>query len=206
MKYKGKIVQWNDEKGFGFVQPMVDSQRVFFHISALTQRGRRPANGDLVIYTVENDKQNKLRVKHMSFTGKEARKNSGSRVRLLPVMIAIGVIGGLAAMAATNDVPIVVPALYGVASLLAFAFYAKDKSAAKRGKWRTPESHLHLINLFGGWPGGLMAQTHLRHKSSKTSFLVVFWITVLVNVLALACYLEPSFLPEALQPLLNKYR
>ncbi|MBD3586722.1 DUF1294 domain-containing protein [Salinimonas sp. HHU 13199] len=206
MKYKGKIVQWNDEKGFGFVQPMIDSQRVFFHISALTQRGRRPANGDIVIYTIESDKQNKMRIKHMNFSGKQARKTAGSRVRLLPVMIAIGVIGGLLAMAATNDVPIVVPALYGVASLPAFAFYAKDKSAAKRGKWRTPESHLHLINLVGGWPGGLIAQTHLRHKSSKTSFLVTFWATVLVNMLILACYLEPSILQTVLQSDINVYR
>jgi len=32
---KGKIVQWNDEKGFGFITNDDLSERVFFHISAL---------------------------------------------------------------------------------------------------------------------------------------------------------------------------
>ena len=34
----------------------------------------------------------------------------------------------------------------------------------------------------GGWPGGLLAQRMLRHKTGKRSFLVAFWASVLVNV------------------------
>ena len=33
-----------------------------------------------------------------------------------------------------------------------------------------------------GWPGALLAQQVLRHKTSKTSFIAVFWLTILVNV------------------------
>jgi uncharacterized membrane protein YsdA (DUF1294 family) len=64
--------------------------------------------------------------------------------------------------------------------------YALDKSAAPRGGWRIAEKHLHLLDLLGGWPGGLLAQAKLRHKSSKTSFQVVFWLTVLVNIAVMA--------------------
>ncbi|MBL8421498.1 MAG: DUF1294 domain-containing protein, partial [Dechloromonas sp.] len=46
---------------------------------------------------------------------------------------------------------------------------------------RTAESTLHLLSLVGGWPGALVAQNRLRHKSRKASFLVAFWATVMLN-------------------------
>jgi uncharacterized membrane protein YsdA (DUF1294 family) len=51
---------------------------------------------------------------------------------------------------------------------------------------------LHLIALAGGWPGALLAQKVLRHKSSKQSFQVVFWVTVLLNCAALSWLLTPA--------------
>ena len=71
--------------------------------------------------------------------------------------------------------------LYAGASLVTFIAYAIDKSAAQSGRWRTQESTLHLLALIGGWPGALIAQNRLRHKSRKGSFLLVFWVTVLLN-------------------------
>ena len=70
-------------------------------------------------------------------------------------------------------------------SLLTFIAYAIDKSAAKAQRWRTPETTLHLLALAGGWPGALLAQRWLRHKSAKRKFLAVFWLTVLLNVAGL---------------------
>jgi heme/copper-type cytochrome/quinol oxidase subunit 3 len=40
------------------------------------------------------------------------------------------------------------------------------------------------LSLVGGWPGALVAQQKLRHKSQKQSFRIVFWITVLLNCAA----------------------
>jgi uncharacterized membrane protein YsdA (DUF1294 family) len=57
-----------------------------------------------------------------------------------------------------------------------------DKSAARRDRWRTRESTLHLLGAIGGWPGALAAQQLLRHKSAKPSFQGVFWLTVVANV------------------------
>jgi uncharacterized membrane protein YsdA (DUF1294 family) len=62
--------------------------------------------------------------------------------------------------------------------------YALDKSAAVAGRWRVSEQSLLLLGLAGGWPGGLVAQQLLRHKSSKSSFRNAFWGTVVVNVAA----------------------
>jgi len=72
--------------------------------------------------------------------------------------------------------------LYALASLACFIAYAVDKRAAIRQQRRTSERALLLLGLAGGWPGGLMAQRWLRHKSSKTSFQIKFWLTVIVNV------------------------
>lgn len=73
--------------------------------------------------------------------------------------------------------------VYLVLSAVAFVAYAIDKSAARRGARRTPESTLHLLALLGGWPGALLAQQFLRHKSTKASFRAVFWATVVINVI-----------------------
>lgn len=71
-------------------------------------------------------------------------------------------------------------------SLLTYGFYAKDKAAAMAGAWRVPEKTLHSLALFGGWPGALVAQARVRHKTRKLSFQLAFWLTVVLNGLALA--------------------
>jgi uncharacterized membrane protein YsdA (DUF1294 family) len=85
----------------------------------------------------------------------------------------------------------VVPALYLTVSLITFAAYALDKRAAKNSQSRTRESTLHLLALIGGWPGALLAQKMLRHKSKKRSFQIVFRCTMLRHCLLLAWLLMP---------------
>lgn len=76
-------------------------------------------------------------------------------------------------------------AWYLLMSVMTFAAYAVDKSAAVRGKWRIRESTLHTFELLGGWPGALLAQKLLRHKSCKLSFRIVFFLIVAVHLAGL---------------------
>ena len=65
---------------------------------------------------------------------------------------------------------------------------------------------LHLLGIIGGWPGALLAQRLLRHKNSKQSFQVVFWITVLLNCAGVFWLLSLSgtlMLPGPVQSLFN---
>jgi uncharacterized membrane protein YsdA (DUF1294 family) len=71
--------------------------------------------------------------------------------------------------------------IYLIASAISFATYAIDKSAARAKRWRISERNLHLLALFGGWPGAWVAQNQLRHKTQKSSFQGVFWLTVAIN-------------------------
>ncbi|MFN2348935.1 MAG: DUF1294 domain-containing protein [Thioalkalivibrio sp.] len=90
-----------------------------------------------------------------------------------------------------GKLPLILLAWYLVACVITFTAYALDKAAARQGRWRTQESTLHLLSLAGGWPGALVAQQWLRHKSSKQSFLRLFWVTALLNCAALGWLISP---------------
>jgi uncharacterized membrane protein YsdA (DUF1294 family) len=78
--------------------------------------------------------------------------------------------------------PILFPIIIVISSLLTYFVYAKDKAAATQGLWRVPQKTLHLLSLFFGWPGAIIAQERLRHKTKKLSFRVILWMTVFLNV------------------------
>ncbi len=69
-----------------------------------------------------------------------------------------------------------------VMSIVTFVVYGFDKRRAGNGGRRVPERTLHCLALLGGWPGALLAQRQLRHKTKKSSFLIIFWIVVLLHI------------------------
>jgi uncharacterized membrane protein YsdA (DUF1294 family) len=91
-------------------------------------------------------------------------------------------------------------------SALTYQAYKIDKRAAERGQRRMPENRLHFVSLLGGWPGALVAQNRLRHKSSKLGFKICFYITILLNLTALGCFplLQESRLWNNLQSLIHQ--
>jgi len=91
-----------------------------------------------------------------------------------------------------DSLPLTAVGVYIAASTITFIAYGHDKMAAKNNRWRTPETSLHLLALLGGWPGALLAQKILRHKSRKQPFLTVFWTTVFTNCLLLGWLLTKS--------------
>jgi uncharacterized membrane protein YsdA (DUF1294 family) len=73
--------------------------------------------------------------------------------------------------------------VYLVMSLLTLAAYARDKSAARGGRGRVRERTLHLLELAGGWPGGLAAQQVLRHKRRKLAFVLITYLIVALHLI-----------------------
>lgn len=43
-RQQGVLVDWNDERGFGFITPSAGGSRVFVHVSGFP-RGQRPVSG-----------------------------------------------------------------------------------------------------------------------------------------------------------------
>jgi uncharacterized membrane protein YsdA (DUF1294 family) len=106
---------------------------------------------------------------------------------IFPLLFFIA-LGGAAFAGA---VPYAVPAVYLGASMLTFAVYAHDKSAARNRQRRIRERSLHLCSLVCGWPGAWLAQKALRHKSMKQPFQRMFLASVALNCGALLLYVFP---------------
>ena len=92
--------------------------------------------------------------------------------------------------------PILITLIYFVASLISYYLYAKDKQAAKNDTWRVSENTLHLSALLFGWPGAIIAQLRLRHKTKKVKFRIVFWLTLLMNITVLVWIHTPQGLQK----------
>jgi uncharacterized membrane protein YsdA (DUF1294 family) len=164
---------------------MTGGERIFIHISAFRNPARRPCLDGIVTYTPATDKKGRPCAIDATLSGdrlnrgvKKSSPHNRSRlqIRLAAVFLALATVVTL-----LGRIPLPVFGLYPVLSLVTYFAYALDKSAAKKGAWRTQESTLHVLSLLGGWPGALLAQQKLRHKSSKREFRLVFWVTVLMN-------------------------
>lgn len=132
-------------------------------------------------YELETDARGRVRAHGIAFVGDRTTTPSPTRRSNRPLLFAVLFLVFVATMVFARGLPYAVLWLYLGASMIAFVAYALDKSAAINARRRTRESTLHLLGLIGGWPGALVAQQRLRHKSSKPSFQAVFWVTFAVN-------------------------
>jgi uncharacterized membrane protein YsdA (DUF1294 family)/cold shock CspA family protein len=201
MRFEGQIRTWNDDRGFGFIAPAQGGDDVFVHVSAIRARGSRPLLNQRVSFEVErrpDGKKRACRVMLVVSTAARAPVTGRSRRRTLAApwggasLFAIpGFLLVYLMAAIVWKVPHRVGIGYLVLSAICLVFYAADKFAARSGGWRTRESTLLLLGLLGGWPGALLAQQWLRHKSIKPSFRSAFWLTVIGNVLAFVVLSSP---------------
>jgi uncharacterized membrane protein YsdA (DUF1294 family)/cold shock CspA family protein len=186
MRHKGRITDWQDARGFGFITPMAGGDRVFVHIKSFANRHRRPVADDLVTYELENDPRGRPQGVNVKFTDDRVTTAPSPVSSANSLLFAATFLVFVFVAVLVGKLPVVVLWLYSVASAITFFAYAWDKSSARLDRWRTQENILHLLSLLGGWPGALVAQKYLRHKSSKPSFQNAFWVTVALNCGGLA--------------------
>ena len=185
MRVEGVVAEWDDARGFGFITPAGGGRRVFVHVSALP-RGRRPGVGDRVGFVWATDERGPPRAAQVRLAG----RGTGRAATPLRRAVAGAAVFALAVAALTTSgrLPAAIAVTYLALSLVTVLLYRADKSAAQQRQRRIPENTLHLAALLGGWPGALVARQLLRHKTTKQPFRTVFWVTVAVNVAALAAY------------------
>jgi len=196
MRTEGLVKSWNDDRGFGFIEPIHGGQEIFVHIKAFPPRAGRPRVGQYVSFEIEQNKEGKKRAKNVELlravrSGAPRRFNATSdwgTVSLLAIPAFLFLYGIVAVL---WRVPNLVAGAYFLLSVACFAAYAADKSAAKSEGRRTPENTLLVLGLLGGWPGGLLAQQLLLHKSLKALFRNAFWWTVAINICSFVVLSSP---------------
>ena len=186
MREEGVVTRWEDARGFGFITPVAGGSPVFLHASELPRGAARPVAGDVVTFRPTRDDRNRPRASQVQYAGAARRRTSMARGVPVAVTIGVAFYALLGVLTALKMLPGAVMALSALLSVVAFALYRADKSAATRGAWRVSESTLQFVSLLGGWPGALLAQRVYRHKTRKQEFQVVFWAAVVVNCVALA--------------------
>lgn len=147
---------------------------------------------------VNQQKATQRRVTKSRATEPRAAKTRAARSRQssMPLLLALVFLAMLIGAACWHMLPIAIVGLYLLLSLCTFIAYAFDKSAARKGRWRTKESTLHLMSILGGWPGALFALQLLRHKSVKAAFRQLFWLTVVTNLALLGYGIQTGFMDK----------
>jgi uncharacterized membrane protein YsdA (DUF1294 family)/cold shock CspA family protein len=186
MRLAGRITDWNDAQGFGFVASNDGGGRIFVHIKAIQRGSRRPAVGDLISYLPSRDARGRLQATEIRHAGQQIETSRSPPTRWPSAVIGVGTLLVVLLLAVFRVVPVMIAGGIAGLSLVSFVVYGLDKNAAGRGAQRIPENHLHLLSLVGGWPGALIAQQVFRHKTIKQPFQTVFWTTVVLNVAGLA--------------------
>ncbi len=190
----GELVQWNDERGFGFIVAD-DGQRCFVHIKSIGRIATRPRVGDRVSFALTQGRDGRPAARDVQIAGANP-VNTAARLRGAPpvrqasgnwLFTAGAALLAMLALAAIllGRAPLWVLVAYLSLGAVSIIVYWFDKRAAESGRWRVSERSLHTIDLIGGIAGGLVAQQLLRHKTSKQSFATVTLLIALLHVAAL---------------------
>lgn len=87
MRYQGRIVEWKDDRGFGFILPNGGGAKVFLHASEFADRHRRASIGTLVTYELESAKDGRVRAKSALLVGAPVRERQPESGLLIPALI-----------------------------------------------------------------------------------------------------------------------
>lgn len=200
MRDQGRLIEWFDEKGYGFIQPNESTKdRVFLHIKDFSRQGPRPILGCALDYEVSIDEHGRFRasqVVYLKANQTQPTQNSSSRApakqKLAPMQIfsAIYVIalGLLTVIGMLSGWMLTLIMLMNIAS---YWFYSQDKEAAQLGNRRVPENTLHILSFLGGWPTAWFAQQKLRHKTQKQPFRKIYFCTIFLNILLILWLISP---------------
>lgn len=188
MRMQGTVVKWIADKDFGFIAPSDGSEDLFVHAEFFVHQGRRPQVGDSLSFEVATNSEGKRRAERVLFVGERDPRQWDRLLDTLYSLFAAAFLAGVGAAVYTQKLAPAFLLLYLGASLLTFLLYWRDKAKANRDEWRIPEKTLHWFSLLGGWPGALLAQRLLHHKSRKHSFQRMFIATVLLNLTLVSGY------------------
>lgn len=202
MRDQGRLVEWFDDKGYGFIQPNDSAKdRVFLHIKDFSRPGPRPIVGCALEYGVILDERGRCRAQQVMYLKAAQVQAKSKRVKdniaLMPkktslmqilCIVYILALAGLNLAGLLNGMALLAISLVNAAT---YWFYSQDKEAAQLGNRRVPENTLHILSFLGGWPAAWLAQQRLRHKTQKQPFRQIYFCTIAFNILLILWLISP---------------
>lgn len=187
MRFAGTIKKWDDDRGFGFIEPGQGGQEIFVHIKAFPVAMGRPVVGAKVSFELENTPEGKKRAVRVQPLVPAKKAAPASKQYEKPwdrtSLLALGGFGLLYLLVTIVwKLSTIVGLVYCLMSAITFVFYWVDKRAAMAGTWRISEQTLIGLGAFCGWPGAIVAQHLFQHKTTKPSFRFEHWGSVITNV------------------------
>lgn len=70
-----------------------------------------------------------------------------------------------------------------IINIVSFVTYYVDKRKAERDRWRIKERTLHLLSIFGGVWGSMLAMKVFHHKNKKPQFFIITILALILNLL-----------------------
>jgi uncharacterized membrane protein YsdA (DUF1294 family)/cold shock CspA family protein len=205
----GILVDWRDERGFGFIQRPGSAGKIYVHMKSIGKSVDRPKHGDKLEYTVGADRNGRPVALDVIFVRDtppppptpKPLVDAHSHAPHTVMGIATRVVGAavilalLSANIITERLPVWIAALYLIAGIGSFLLYRQDKLAAVGRGWRKPEMRLQLLDLTFGIVGGLSAQHVFRHKTYKPDFVSITALIAALHILVLGLILFDVFAP-----------
>lgn len=206
---QGELVDWRDERGFGFIQRPGGAGKIYVHMKSIGKSVDRPKPGDHMDYAIGTGKDGRpvaIDVKIIGAPPKPppapapaprgpAHTVLGISTRVVAAAVILVL---LSANIILRHLPVWVAALYLIAGAGSFILYRGDKRAAETRAWRKPERRLQLLDLTFGIVGGLFAQHVFRHKTYKPGFVTVTALITALHVLLLGLILFGVYAPGSL--------
>ncbi|MCZ4293264.1 DUF1294 domain-containing protein [Vibrio sinaloensis] len=188
MAIQGTIAQWDQSKGYGYISVENQDTQILFHINDLENNSQLPCVSEPVVFRLGSDSNGTMRAVDVT----------RPLVFNFSLAIAVWFCSALVGSVVLLDFPIISCVLYFAASTATYTLYALDRHAMMNGGWRVPEVAFHVMNVFGGWVGALLAQSFMHHKYHDVGFKFLFWSTLVLNIALFAWSLtsEGAFLLE----------
>lgn len=166
---RGKITQWKDDKGFGFIVSEDNEEKIFFHISSVKTKGRRPKVNDVVLYESIRDSQGRLKAKAVVIEGvvSSPKTYGEKRIHTKPpkkdaidyviIVSLIGsLVGGVYSFIQTGSIENLIPA--GVIFVIALVLLNRQKKPKEKrySCARCRKISNHDKRTINAWNNGLL--------------------------------------------------
>jgi uncharacterized membrane protein YsdA (DUF1294 family)/cold shock CspA family protein len=179
---QGIIINYNEEKGYGFIRTSEYEENVFVHIKEV-QNAKELEVGQRVEFEVVNNPKGLAAVNVQAGTKAKSPYAIFGISSLILTILLFAVI--------SNYLQALISYLIAI-NITTFLLYGYDKLISRTEKLRVPEVNLQVLALLGGSPSALFVQKFFRHKTIKGTFQIVYWIIVILQILLLGFFIQSN--------------